>query len=359
MRAEPRSPEHVLSIETGARSGLHVHARAACSRAGAARGALVLAVLLVLLLGVGAAIFAGLLVFPAVTDSVQAEQPLARSEATDPGTRATAQGETPDRRPFAARGQLQGALTVPPASTIPERWELCVRPLLAAPGARTHTVEFRSGESEFDVPDLPFGAYEVLAVAEGMNGFAQRIDLTAESPWVYVVTALSPAGELSGRIQHPDGSGIAGLPLRLLDVGSGLVHETVTDLGGVYRFARIPDGEYRLLYGEPENPLLEPRSLSFRAPGMHLPPDIVEGVGAVSFEVVDRRGAPVEAVALTGSGSLGGTIDEVSDAAGRAEVPALPSGEYRVWSAHPDFGRSLEVFELRSGGHPVVRFVLE
>ncbi len=270
--------------------------------------------------------------------------------------------EQPVRTAQAQHGRIHGAVNVPPGVPFPERWELHVRPAryYDAGGATERTLVFEAGESEFEVEELPLGHYEVLPVAEGLNAHAQPVVLTAESSWVYVSTLMTPAGTLSGQLLHESGTGVDGLTIRLIDRRSEFERVVETDLAGVFRFERLPDGEYRLEYGEVVNPLREPRTISFRAPSMHLPAEHVESSGQVTIQVLDSGGNPVEGVVLTGSGSGGGTIDRVTNADGTSRIAGLPAGDYRIWCTHPERGeRELEVFTLHSGDHATVQFVLE
>lgn len=364
MRRQPRSDRRVLSIDAGPSGVLRREppsvgvrgAREARGASGAARAAL-LAGLTVLALAVFLLVRRG--------EGEAAVEPVTSAEAGPAPTQAppesgsTESGST--RAPRATRGSLRGAVSVRPPATMPESWTLSVRPTSFGDpgGAVERVVELSGDEREFALEDLPFGRYDVRARAEGLNSYAVPVELSAETPFVYVTSLLTPAGTLTGRLLHEDGTGIEGVRVRLRDQRSGDEHAAATDASGAFAFPGIPDGEYELSYGDPENPLLEPRAISFRAPSMHLSADYVEGVGRVELEVIDLSGNPVEGAALAGSGSRGGTIDRLTGADGRCRVVGLPTGQYRVRATHPELGEDVQTFVLESGSNPPLRFVLE
>ncbi|MGA9532349.1 MAG: SdrD B-like domain-containing protein [Anaerolineales bacterium] len=52
-------------------------------------------------------------------------------------------------------------------------------------------------------------------------------------------------------LQEPGEPGVAGVTVRLLDAGGGILQETTTDADGMYDFPKIEDGEYSLLFSPP------------------------------------------------------------------------------------------------------------
>jgi hypothetical protein len=351
---QPRSAGRFLSIDGGAhRCAL----RPSAAAVGAVRVGLTAGLALV-------AVVAALLLWVALREPAEGERSSRPALAAPPGSTEAAGPPDPapgatSRRPVADRGEIAGVVNVPPGVAFPERWELRLSParFKEPRGTLEKALVFEAGEREFALGEIPFGAYEVQPFAEGMNSFAQPIELSAESPWTYVIALLTPGGTLSGRLLHADGTGIDRIAIRLESRTTGAELRTRTDLSGEFRFESLLDGEYELFYGEPENPVLEPRSISFRAPSMTLPDDYVEGIGQVTLEVVDEAGNPIAGAQLSGSGSRGGVIDVTSDENGMAWVSGLPSGKYRVSGVHPELGRTLRVFDLVGGGHEAVRFV--
>jgi hypothetical protein len=264
-------------------------------------------------------------------------------------------------RPLATRGRLRGGVQVPRGVAFPERWELHVYPSRYHDpgGAVERVLELTAAEREFELDDLPLGVYEVEPRAEGMNAYAVPAELVPTSAEVYVVLQLHPAGALSGQLLYEGGIGADGITMRLHDATGALVREATTDSAGRYRFEKLPDGEYELAYGEAHSPLFPAKSISFRAPSMHIPARIVPDIGQITFEVRDAAGNPVEGAIVTGSGSNGGTIDDVTGPGGRCTVGGLPAGDYRVWANLPGEERRLGRVTLRPGQHPICHITSE
>lgn len=351
-------------------------------RRGAARGAL-------LLLGVALALVA-LLVWRS-GDGGEPRGAAARSAepAAVPGERAASQGAgaddargapraggaggagAPVRAQRASRGSLRGALGLPEGAELDGAFQVIAR-RVGPVGDGSDVVEglargeapfearaiVPAGQREFALTDLPLGRYELLVEAEGLSSLPHPVELSPESAAAYAVLRAWPSGALSGRILHEDGTPVEGARLRLASRTGAGEALAVTDATGAFRFERVQDGEYVLHYGEPGRALFEPRTLSFRAPGMHLPTEYAPDRGSVVLRVLDEAGNPVEGVVLTGSGERGGAIDAATDERGEVRLTGLPSGEYRVWTSREGFARALEIFPIVSGSNPDVFFTL-
>ena len=261
----------------------------------------------------------------------------------------------------ATSGRIRGGVNVPPGVSFPDAWRVQIRPASyrESSAAVERTLDLTGSQREFAFDDLPLGNYEVQPQAEGMNAYAVPVELVPTSAEVYVALQLYPAGALSGQLLYEGGVGADGILVRLRGADGQLVRNTTTNSAGEYRFEKLPDGEYELAYGATRNPILVPEALSFRAPSLHVPARILAELGHITFEVVDAAGNPVEGAALVGSGHNGGTIDDVTNAAGRFTVNGVHAGNYRVWGSKPEFGKSMGVVGLVAGQHPICRIVLE
>ena len=81
--------------------------------------------------------------------------------------------------------------------------------------------------------------------------------------------------------------------------------------------------------------------------------------GRVEVAVVDPSGAGVEAGVEIASRSPQFVATARADAEGRAVLPRIPPGVYRVTVEHPNFETVQEQIEVRSSVPQTIRIVLE
>lgn len=266
-----------------------------------------------------------------------------------------------DPRRFRGTGGLRGQLQAR-GPGFPETWTLVLGPsrFLSGRGQPAERrVVFTGGARDFEVTDLPLGGYDVRVEAPGWNSriFPVLLDRATPSPFVNLEIHL--AGRLEGRLTSADGLPADGVSLVLVSSADEARAEATSDLAGVFRFEGVLDGDHRLFIGHPNNPLLEPLSLSFEAPSMFLPPIELPPLGEAEFLASDVEGLPLAGVAVRGSGSQGGVIEGVTEPDGRLLVRWLPAGRYRVRADLDGKASRRAAFDLAGGEHAEVHLRLD
>jgi hypothetical protein len=267
-----------------------------------------------------------------------------------------------DERRFQGAGSLRGHVEVEGDQPFPAVWRLELVPstiLSGAERAATRTLEFSDGRQDFEVQDLPFGSYDVAAIAEGFNAHVHPLVIERGNPSPFVNLHLVPAGTIEGRVVDAQGLGLEGVPMTLRAVTSELEWQARSNAGGVFRFERVRDGPYELVVGHSSSPILaERRALRFTAPWMNLPDIELPALGEFLLEVIDPLEQPVAGVSVRGSGTPGGLIDETTDAEGRVRARHLPAGHYRIRIEHEVLGGQRFAIDLEPGEVEQARFVL-
>ena len=254
----------------------------------------------------------------------------------DQGTaERTEEEQAIDRRPavFDGRGTIRGRLFMAPGTEVPANWTLTVEPSATLEGrerAVTRVLERKANEVEFRVDDLPQAGYVVRASAPGMNSSAVSVLLARGLEDQYVQLRLSPAGFLDGGITTKRGAPAEGIRVVLESVRTKLRSETESDISGNYLFREVLDGEYRLYFGSPDNPILPVESISFRAPSLRFPTRALPHDGELVVTVTDADGNPIANAQIRGWGSEGAAIEATTDDSGQAEFRYLPAGDFKV-----------------------------
>lgn len=243
----------------------------------------------------------------------------------------------PDPREFEGFATLRGTVEVfgdqPPAT-----WTLSLRPsttLFGREHAEPRELVFPGDRLDFVVERLPLGGYDVQAVAEGRNGRALPILLTRTNHESFVVLELSPASFLEGTLLDEQEGPLEGLAVALVAPDGTPLHTTVSDASGRYRFDGVRDGAWKLVVGDPANPLLPPRSLRLVHPGMRFPDVVLAGLGTLDVFVLDEDGLFLAGAPVRGSGTRGGVLEGTTDHDGRIVFRNLVSGRYRLRAEHP------------------------
>jgi hypothetical protein len=239
----------------------------------------------------------------------------------------------------AERGVIRGNVSVGPRSEFPASWRLVVGPSMQYQGKTTgprRTLEREGNVRDFRVDDLPLAGYAVHAEAAGFNSLPVHVLLTEGSSEVFVTLLLSPAGFLDGAVLDAEGRGVEGLTVTLENEATRARTQTVTVASGAYLFERVLDGDYTILFGPPDAPLIPPRELSFQAPSLRFPDVQLPAVGELSVVVRDRGGRTLSDVRVTGFSEDGGSFVATSDLDGRATARNLPPGTFRVFASTDD-----------------------
>jgi len=270
------------------------------------------------------------------------EEPLGTDTAslTDVSEEPTAaRGAEPiEARPQSASrtdgiGSLRGVLLDRTGKGIPEHWTLVLSPNTAirTPAPRRELrFEFHAGEERFHVEGVPLGAYDVWIDALGTNRRTKTMLLVKGSESPFVSLELFSRGYLEGVILDENGETVAELSVTLLSVSKQGDRTTRTDGAGRYLFDDLIDGEYQLLIGAQNNPLIGPEDLSFQAPSLHYPLRRVPQLGSVLVHALDVGRHPIAGARVDGFAPDGGVLGGDADSEGYCEVKNLVPGRYRL-----------------------------
>ncbi|TAJ20630.1 MAG: hypothetical protein EPO68_06050 [Planctomycetota bacterium] len=302
---------------------------------------------------------------PAPSAEAAGATPAGEALAAEPARddRALPAGAAPNAAPLArfdGRGRIRGSVDTPAGSELPAQYTVVVAPSRTLIG-HEHAAERRvdvAGASEFEVPDLPLGGYDVHCEAPGMNGRALAVLLEKGSADPYVMLLLSPAGRLDGELVDAELFPLEDLVITLEPLGQLAGRRTTrTDARGRYAFDAVLDGEYRLHFGTAESPIAPARELAFQAPSFSFPRIVIADLHTVLVRVVDSRLQPVQGARIFGTGSKGGSFDGTTDALGEFRARHLPSGRLRLRAESEGFGKGFLALDL--GPLPQRELVLE
>lgn len=240
---------------------------------------------------------------------------------------------------FRGHGVLEGRLNLPQGVAAPRAWSLVLAPsqvLVGGDSASARRVEFREGELEFALREVPLGGYEIWAEAEGMSGRHEHLLLARpDALLVYQDLRLVPLAFVEGRVVDAQGVGVAGVPVFLMARDGGARLETRADGSGSYRFERVPDGEHLLEVGFADASLAAPRELAVVAPSLRVPPLEVPVLHELAVLVRDPEGLALAGARVRGWSSGGGRIDAESDASGLARQPWIAGGRVTLEASLP------------------------
>lgn len=243
-------------------------------------------------------------------------------------------------------GSLRGHLEVIGEMPLPQDWSLVLRASNTLPAreyAAARTLAFTDGRTEFEVPDLPLGGYDVCGEAAGFSGQVLPVLLEPGNEHPFVNLRMVPAGLLEGRILDSHQDAAEGIPVTLFAVADNATREAWTDASGIFRFEQLADGAYELLVGKATAPLLpERRPVRFMAPRLTFPDIELPALGEIHVRVVDSLARPLEGVEVRGSGTNGGLVEGRTDFDGRLVVKHLPAGHFRLRLQHPALGEQYE-----------------
>jgi hypothetical protein len=230
-------------------------------------------------------------------------------------------------------GSLRGVLLDRTGKGIPQHWTLVLSPNTAirTPTPRRELrFEFHASEERFHAKDVPLGAYDVWIDAAGANRRTSPTLLVKGSESPFVSLELNARGYLEGVVLDETGEAVGDLSVTLLSVSKQGDRMTRTDGAGRYLFDDLVDGEYQLLIGARNNPLVGPEDLAFQAPSLHYPLRRVPKLGSVMVRVVDVNRRPIVGARVDGFAPDGGILSGDSDSGGYCEVKNLVPGRYRL-----------------------------
>ena len=262
-----------------------------------------------------------------------------------------------DPRRFEGRGTVRGSVQTSVGTSFPAVWTLVIEPSAALAGSGVpieRRVEFTAGEEDFTVEDLPLGGYAVRAEAEGLNGRAVHVLLERTSSSAYVMIQMTPSGFIEGQLVDAAEQPIEGISVWLFPGAAGALgltgadgREVSTNVDGVWRFDRVVDGPYTLIFGPPTGPLVDPVTLTFQAPSLTWPSPELPPLTRLRLLIVDSGEVPVQGARVRAGSPT--PFDLVTPATGELDVPNLRPGYIRVEVEHPLFGKGDLVRQLKGG----------
>lgn len=160
----------------------------------------------------------------------------------------------------------------------------------------------------------------------------------------FVELELAPSVRLRGFVRDEEGAVLEGIAVALARRGA-LEARAKTDAAGRFALAPLPAGEYELVLGDPEGPLV-PRSTLVLAENDGPRELVVPTPVPLRLRIIDDQGAPVAGASIEGTGKPGGRLEGVTDEEGRLAIERLPPGDYRVYARHAEHGRGNRALAL-------------
>ncbi|MFN0007407.1 MAG: carboxypeptidase regulatory-like domain-containing protein [Planctomycetota bacterium] len=266
---------------------------------------------------------------------------------TDPGA-----VPKPGPERFEGRGVIRGEVVAQGGAAMPERWTLFLEPhpwLEGREKAEARRIEFEHGETTFRAADLPLGGYLVRAVAPGLNDLPANVLLVRGSSDQFVTLALRSGGFLDGGVIDASGRPADGLDVTLESIQTRSRRNLTTDAAGGFVFRDVQDGEYELLFGRAEAPLLPPERFTFKAPSLRFPTRTLPATGTLNLIVVDLNLRPQPRARISGSNTSGSSVDAFADHRGRATVRHVLPGRYLLDATSEEGLEGHASFELAAG----------
>jgi hypothetical protein len=131
-----------------------------------------------------------------------------------------------------------------------------------------------------------------------------------------------------------------------------------TDAAGTYLFRDVQDGEYALLFGRPEAPLLPAEQIGFRAPSLRFPTRTLPRPASSRSPPSTSSCVPQPRVRISGSATGAGAVDVFTDSLGRATVRYLLPGHYVLDAVSEDGLEGHLAFDLAAGAESALQIPL-
>jgi len=248
-------------------------------------------------------------------------------------------------RVFEGTGTILGEVQVEAGVPYPETWTLTLEPSRVAKGrdrAVTRTITSEPGQRDFQLRDLPMASYRLSVSAEGLVARAQEVALFKLAGHehmpgvnvVHVTSRLVRVASVEGRVRQANGDMAVDFPVYLIDrknPSEGRM-EAVSDSGGGFMFSNVQSGDWILRTGHPVHSVTSPQPVLVHLTPVAVDELLLPPLATLEVETTDAYGRPFPDVELVGylRGSGNGSFRAKTDAFGRATVPYLTPGPWRV-----------------------------
>lgn len=298
-------------------------------------------------------------------DASGGESPLARAEL-EARTRSASADPTPSvDGPASLTGKV---LIETRGSDAPATVNVLVRPSRFMKGRETAVArDLRVTEQlRFSAAGLPYGAYQVRAVAEGYTGAPLEVRLDGGARKADLVVRLRKNPNLTGFVRDATRAPVE--KARVLvegttGVGDAFGFETSTGPDGAFTVPSIPDGTYTVRVGPVGVPLRKPTDLAVRDGEVPWLVIDVPILGSLEVRVeIPGLDLPLEGVYLTCIRTEldnGGEVESaLSDAEGRVVFRNLLPGAYSVTGTREYFRRATGRVRIAGGDAEKMRLEL-
>lgn len=207
----------------------------------------------------------------------------------------------------------------------------------------------------------PGVVHSLSAYAKSLASGTQRVQLPPQRPVAEVELVLAPAAAIQGRVVDANGAGARGVDVWLVPgfvAPSGrtsappMTRTIATDASGSFRVESLLPGRWNVLVGTRDNPVARHNDVVLAAADVTLDPIALPQMYSVVVRVKDEQGRAVFDAAVSGKGSVGGSVEGKSDGGGQVAFDGLQAGRWRVFATTADGKRGVSMVDvpLQAGG---------
>lgn len=211
-------------------------------------------------------------------------------------------------------------------------------------------------KGEFLAEGLPWAAYEIRASATGWTGTPSDVRVSPKSPYSDVTIRIAKSPDVVGLVHDRARMPLEGLRVELSgsnEFNHSILDETFTGPGGSFKFKNVPDGNFRVIVGNPGNPLRSP--LEFQVRGAGVPTLAIEVPVLSTLEVrvnVSGFAAPIEGALVSMyrvTGEAAAVETALTGPEGVVKYKNLPPGKYSVRASREYFKPSDAALVIEEG----------
>ncbi|MBL4771295.1 MAG: carboxypeptidase regulatory-like domain-containing protein [Planctomycetes bacterium] len=243
---------------------------------------------------------------------------------------------------FDGRGQISGELLPNDSGQTPETWTLVIEPSQFASGremAERREIEFPGNQTTFEVRDLPMASYRVSARAKNQASVPIEVSLFKieglghrVKDHSHVMLRMQALSVLHIALQAEDLSPASDVSVVLESKYTRQRWEAVTDVTGHCKIADLPAGQFSILVGYPDQPLLPRADVQISRDKPSYWKGVLPKTYPMTLRVIDEQARPLPGAIVRGHG--GAPIDGITDYQGELTLQYLPAGTYRLRAEH-------------------------